>query len=604
MVNFKILLILSLGISFSSQECIVNKDFCLECHFITNLCTKCEYNILIPDEKGGCKGYKKCSAGRNYCDECKEDSILCNDCESGFYPDENGGCSYTDNCEISYNGNCIKCKEDYYLIGNELKICKNKDMDDFQDCKEINYTNGLCSSCEEGFYLNSGDKKCTSTEHCSMSSYGVCILCEENYILNKQNDLCEERSEELLNCKITIEGKECDECDDGFYFSEEGKCVNTNFCQNSLNGECTECKNGYFLSKDKKSCTNQENCLTGEPETGLCIWCNDNYYLDSNDRKCKSNLEKEELSNCKIASNGICTTCDRYYYLGEDSECSITQNCAESEKDLCIICSDGFYLGNDGKCTNVENCIYSRNNECFECKDGMYYDRVDRLCKESVDNLINCKYNNIEDPTKCALCKDDFYLNLTNSLCFSNKEEGPFYKCQYTSYNGNSCSSCVGEYFIGRDDLKCNLIQGCLRSENENKCLECDRYYVLDTEGNCVDNYYITEEEKAFYYYCKKLNEEGTGCSECENEINATDAGICYDDIHCEKKEDEVCVKCQNENPYGYLSYCLNEVLGCVDTWVTNCVRCDNILELDYCTECEEGYDIDEIGDCILKENK
>ena len=601
MVYCQILLLISLGISLSSHSCEVGKDFCLDCHFITNLCTKCEYNILVPDEQGGCKGSKKCSSGKNYCSECNEDNILCKECEIGFYLDNNGGCSYTENCEISFNGQCIKCQPDYYLIGNELKLCKYIELDDFQNCKEINYTSGVCSTCEENYFLNSGDKKCVSTEHCSMSSYGICILCEENYILNKQSDLCEEKSEELLNCKITIDGKKCDECNDGFYFSEEGECVQTNFCQKSENNKCTECKTNYFLSKDRNSCTNEVNCLSGDPETGLCLWCVDNFYLDSSDRKCKSNLEKEELSNCKIASNGVCTTCDRYFYLGEDNKCSISRNCAESEQDLCIVCSDGFYLGKDGKCVNVENCIYSRNNECIECKDGMYFDRVENICKDTVGNLLNCKYNSIDEPGKCAICKDDYYLNLADTLCYNNNEQGPFYKCQYTNLNGNLCSQCVGAYHIGREDFKCNLIEGCLQSENENKCLECDRYYVLDTEGNCVDNYYITDKEKAFYYYCRKLNEEGTGCEECENELNATDAGICYDNVHCENKEGEICTKCQKENPYGYFTFCLNEVLGCVNTFVNNCVRCDNILDLDYCTECEEGYDIDEYGDCVLK---
>ena len=231
----------------------------------------------------------------------------------------------------------------------------------------------------------------------------------------------------------------------------------------------------------------------------------------------------------------------------------------------------------------------------------MYFDRVENICKDTVGNLLNCKYNSIDEPGKCAICKDDYYLNLADTLCYNNNEQGPFYKCQYTNLNGNLCNQCVGAYHIGREDFKCNLIEGCLQSENENKCLECDRYYVLDTEGNCVDNYYITDKEKAFYYYCRKLNEEGTGCEECENELNATDAGICYDNVHCENKEGEICTKCQKENPYGYFTFCLNKVLGCVNTFVNNCVRCDNILDLDYCTECEEGYDIDEYGDCVLK---
>ena len=599
MVYIKTIFLAFLGIAISSPSCEIEKNFCSECHPITNLCTKCKYNTLIPDEEGGCTGVKKCIVGKNYCNKCKEENNLCNECEAGYYPDKNGGCSYDENCEISYGGHCIKCQENYYLIGEELKICKYIDLDDFQNCKEINYKNGQCSICEDNYFLNSGDKKCSSYEHCYESAFGICTYCEENYILNKQKDSCEEKSEEFLNCKITIDGKQCDECIDGFYFSDDGKCVKTNHCLKSNNDECTECKEGYYLTNDKLTCTNDNNCLIGDEENGLCNWCIDNYYLEKKDRNCKSNLEIEELNHCKIAENGICSTCEKYYYLGEDSKCSISQNCAESEKELCIVCSDGFYLGKDGKCTNVKDCIYSRNNECIECDGNLYFDRIDKVCKEGIDNFLNCKYNSEFEQTKCAMCKDDFYLKLSDSLCYSNKEEGPFYKCQISNFNGDKCSQCVGEYYIGRDDLKCNLIEGCLSSENEKKCLECDRYYCLDNEGNCVDNYYITDEEKAFYYYCKVLNDKGDGCQICENGLNATDAGICYDDIHCEKNENGVCTKCQSENPYGYFSYCLNEVYGCVDTFLKHCIRCDNILELDYCTECEDGYEIDEYGDCV-----
>ena len=604
MPYISILFLTLISLSLSSPSCLENRNFCLKCNSITNLCTQCEYDTLSPDSEGGCTGSKKCSLGKNYCNECTEENNLCKECETGFYPDSNGGCSYIENCEISYKGHCIKCQTDYILIGNELKICKYLGLDDFQNCKEINYTTGFCSSCEEGYFLNSGDNRCTSIEHCYESSYGVCTLCEKDYILNKQKGICEDKKDGFLNCKLTLDGNTCDECDDGFFFSKEKKCVQTNFCQKAniiFNNECSECISGYYLTNDKLSCTTEQNCEIGDPVSGLCNWCKENYYLDTNDRKCKTNLEKEELNHCKIATNEVCYTCDRYYYLSYDQKCSISQNCAESEKSLCITCLDGFYLGKDNKCINVEKCIYSRDNECYECQDGFYYDRIEKICKESVDKFLNCKYNNMFEPTQCAVCKDDFYLSIPDTLCHSNKEEGPFYKCQISTYNGEKCQSCVGEYYIGRDDSKCNLIQGCLRSENENKCLECDNYYCLDKEGNCVDNYYITEEDKLFYYNCKILNNEGNRCAECEQGLNVNDLGICYDDIHCEKKENEVCTKCQKENPSGYFSYCLNKDLGCIDTFLKNCVRCDNVLDLDWCTECEEGYEIDEIGDCVPK---
>ena len=124
MAYIYILLISILGVSLSAPKCEVEKNFCLSCHSITNLCTECKYETLIPDDEGGCKGIQTCNSGKNYCNKCDEDNILCKECENGFSPDKNGACSYTNNCEISINGHCIQCQSDYYLIGSELKICK------------------------------------------------------------------------------------------------------------------------------------------------------------------------------------------------------------------------------------------------------------------------------------------------------------------------------------------------------------------------------------------------------------------------------------------------------------------------------------------------
>ena len=100
------------------------------------------------------------------------------------------------------------------------------------------------------------------------------------------------------------------------------------------------------------------------------------------------------------------------------------------------------------------------------------------------------------------------------------------------------------------------------------------------------------------YYRCKILNEDGTKCKICENDLNVTNEGICYDKEHCELYENEKCIKCQNDNPYGYNSYCLNEIFGCIDTFLEHCIKCDDIMNLDICTQCEEGYEIDEYGEC------
>ena len=129
------------------------------------------FKFYSPNENGGCKYAHKCEIGLNQCDECNENGDLYKKCIEGYFPDENGGCSYTDNCEISYKGKCLECKEDYILIGQEdyysnnaIKIYKSLNFGDLKNCEEINQIAGICQKCKKGYYLNNGDRKCSSIE--------------------------------------------------------------------------------------------------------------------------------------------------------------------------------------------------------------------------------------------------------------------------------------------------------------------------------------------------------------------------------------------------------------------------------------------------------
>ena len=46
--------------------------------------------------------------GKHYCNEYDKNSKLCKKWAEGYLPDKNGGCSYIDNCEFSYKGECLK----------------------------------------------------------------------------------------------------------------------------------------------------------------------------------------------------------------------------------------------------------------------------------------------------------------------------------------------------------------------------------------------------------------------------------------------------------------------------------------------------------------
>ena len=585
-----------------SDTCTAFSNHCIKCHPITNLCVTCESDIYTPDNKGGCEYARKCIPGNNYCIECNSEGKLCNKCEEGYFPDGNGGCSYTSNCDVSSEGECIICNEGFILIGQqfglikELKICKSLNSDDLKNCKRINTIKGICIECEEGFFKNYGDSKCSKTEYCYESIFGVCIKCSDYYYLNKIEDKCIEQNGFFQHCKETLDGKTCNLCEENYYFDENGKCIWTNYCaEEGIYGKCKRCYDGYYLTAKDSSCTPEINCSTSYKDLGICNKCIDHFYIDFKDGKCKSNLEDDNFIYC-VTAYEVCTECSYGKYLSLDNKCSLSRNCAESEKGICMVCEDGFYLGLDHYCTDVENCIYSNYYECIECKENYYYDRSVNLCKNINANFTNCKYT--YDGVNCEKCHNDYYLNLTDHLCYPNDEPGEFYKCQKTDENGTVCDVCIEDYYLGHKDNKCTTIFGCELSENENKCLECNYLYCLDAKtGNCEDNEEITKEEEKIYFRCLKTNEDATACEICVQNFTLNENGLCIDENHCiEKNEEGECKKCYNDELYGF---CLNNQFECIETYSDNCLECNNILDFNKCTKCLEGYEFDENGNCV-----
>ena len=576
----------------SAPQCEPKSNFCENCNYLTNLCHKCEKpDILIPNENGGCDGARKCFLGQNYCLECETDGILCKKCEENYYKDENGGCTYSEGCEISYKGECLKCKKGYVLIGkiNEFKFCKSLSIENYKNCKEINQETGFCTKCDDNFYLTGGDYKCVSIENCKESIFGNCISCNYNYYYNKKEDKCLAKEGNFTYCKQSFDGKNCEICDDDYYKDDNGICVETQYCSESEDFICKKCKPGYYLSF-YNACTNTDNCNIVDKPTAICTYCLYNYYLDKKDYSCNSNQEKGRYIYCKEVINGECIKCETNYYLGDDSKCSNSEYCLDSENGICKICQDGYHLGLDNICTNVEKCIYSSFGVCSECEDGYYYDQKNQTCLKMEDQFLNCKYS-CTNEDKCCACKEGFYLYENDSLCYDNSKEEKFIKCAYVNSLKDKCYRCDNGYFLGYEDNKCCKVDKCKKSENENKCLECDTFYCLDAKKQeCVDNdYYYSIDDKK-YISCIRTNEEGTACEKCLEGYEINEEGFCVDKDFCEEKKDGKCLKCKDiisENSY---EYCANEIFGCIESAKDNCLRCDNLEDLYECTECNEGY--------------
>ena len=593
--------------SIKLDSCIPGRDHCAICNPLKDLCHKCDQDNLIPDDKGGCEYKKICRYGYNYCQQCsKEEPNLCTKCEDGYFPDEYGGCSYTKNCILSERGKCLKCKDNYILIGIEnyfhegIKICKSLFSEDIRFCETINENSGLCDKCQEGYYLNRKDKKCSSTRDCEESIFGVCTKCIYTYYLDKKNNECKNQTDKFIHCIESINGENCDVCEENFFFDEDGKCIFNNYClKEKERNKCNKCVDNYYLTEKEFTCTPEKNCKYGDRTLGTCALCKDNYYIDYKDGKCKSNLEDNDFKYCYIA-NDVCIECIIDYYVGTDNKCSTTRNCSESYNGTCIECINNYYLGLDNKCTNVKHCIYSdQYNNCLECEGDYYYNRNEKKCKIGEGKLLNCKIS--YSGSFCENCKDDYYLNQTDFLCYSNEEQGTFYKCAMTDIYGDYCIFCRKDYYMGEIDNKCSRVEGCAISENDDTCLECEEYYCLDAKtGKCVDNDFIDDEKKMFYYNCNRTNKEGNRCEICIDGFKPNENGLCVNDNWCEEKVGDKCQKCKNDEG----DYCLNEYFGCVEIGTDNCLECNDLIDLYSCTKCSDGYEIDDYyGRCIKVEN-
>ena len=580
-----------------NSECINNQNNCEICHPLNDICLKCISDNYFPEENGGCE--PKCTLGKNFCYKCSEDLSICLTCEQGYFPDKIGGCAFVPNCYSSYKGKCLQCEEDYILIGEEntFQICKSLNTEDLKHCKIINKINGLCDQCEEGFYLNEGDLKCGPIEHCYEAVYDVCSLCVEGYYLNKQENKCIKNYEDFIYCKETVDGKNCDSCLSRYFLAEDGKCTDTLMCMETKNGKCTKCVDKFYLSEDN-CCTTEEKCQYGDGVTALCNYCYSGYYLDNKDKKCKIQ-ENEEFEHCEIYEGG-CIECEPGYYIGGDLKCSKIENCQESQDGKCIECKEGFYLGKDNRCSSVEHCIYSGGLfECEECEDGYYYSMHNKTCVKSGGNFENCKISVFVE-NQCSLCKDNYYLNKTDYLCYDNTGiNNDFYKCEFTDYNGEKCDKCKIGYYLTSGDGKCITVSQCKYSKNENECNVCNEAYCLDVKNNkCVENDYLQDGKENIFIACNRTNEMGDKCELCLDGYEPNENGYCVDVERCEEKENDICIKCKDDNLDEGIYYCANKIYGCLKTIVMGCQQCNDLKNLYTCTQCREGFYINDERKC------
>ena len=303
-------LIFSFLVSFSDQSCQPGKNFCFQCDPSWKICEKCESELFKLNAKGECEGAKKCKLNENHCLKCSDSSYICEICEDNYYRDNNGGCSIVENCEISENGICRKCEENYDLFykGHFYLECVTTDTEEFRYCEEYDVY-GYCTKCQDNYYINAGDKRCSTTQNCLYSTNGTCDVCDYDFYLDKSNitnltNVCLPNNNEANNfykCISSEDGIKCDECLATYYISENNICVTSKLCKLGMDfgkGKCSVCNDNYFLSQDNYSCTISDKCKSGYGYNEKCKTCKDGYYKNITDGNCYSN--QEDIKNIAL----------------------------------------------------------------------------------------------------------------------------------------------------------------------------------------------------------------------------------------------------------------------------------------------------------------
>lgn len=133
-------------------------------------------------------------------------------------------------------------------------------------------------------------------------------------------------------------------------------------------------------------------------------------------------------------------------------------------------------------------------------------------------------------------------------------------------------------------------MRGCKVAEDENICLQCEKGFCYDkNKKTCFDNYNIEDETNIKYFGCEYTYEEGNICEKCLEEYTFEN-GICIKKNNCKEEKDGICIQCLEKSKNSGNSICLNKNLGCIETNVNNCYKCDDLTNLYSCTECKEGF--------------
>ena len=503
------------------------------------------------------------------------------------------------------NKKCIKCREEYGLVGNKANdelLCLPENelsLGYYKNNESIYYkcidfcekcSNDIsCEKCMNNFTLtnNTCVWKISNCENYYLN--GSCNKCNENYAFEGEvRNICLNK-EIFSNNYYTKDGGISFYSCDGEGNEHIHNCNNCYFNGNNLALECIECKNDYFILDDefnkcysenelnsnkyyrinsthKKSCSKQiEKCNECESNE-KCTKCEDNYYLINNDTKnCVNINEITPIDEYYLDKNN--TT----YYSCNNSEYHSVQNCKKCyNNNSCTLCNNGFTFteGNKTKCFKIEDL---ENKYYPDPNDITNYES----CSKIDPNCLACTLYNI-----CSSCSEGLGLYKNKNLCI-NISSNEYYKNDLDNL-----------YY------SCDIITGCKQCLNNETCITCNEENYTLINNSCLEiasleNKYFKDYNSSKYLLCSE------GVDNCET---------CYSGTECIKCLDKY-TKIENISSNCYLiSNLSNEYLPDPSD-DNNYIKCSNLFNncyscnLSQCLSCKEGsiFINDNFSNCISK---
>ncbi|XP_060074886.1 multiple epidermal growth factor-like domains protein 6 [Ylistrum balloti] len=549
------------GLKLPAKDCTCRDDMCLE--FATmgdkSACNKCKNGTV--EYLGTCCPCSHCKGGNENCHSMQG---CTKGCEPGFYSTVSGcdlpcGDEHCTLCQLT-RGNakiCTLCEDGWYPNEEGCYSCSENCAGDGNPC---NNETGVClNGCNEGWHNHHCDSKCNETCTICDNDQGICKTCDLGYWGIQCENQCPDNCK-LCNitsgaCLICEKGYVGANCTDACKNCEEERCqLNTGICD-------IGCKQGWFgdfcstrCPPGCLSCDSTESCLECSPgKAGLLC----QYDCPNKCKSCFYDDFTEEIH---------CESCGDAYEIEEKScECS-NSKCTEYATNVntvrCKSCEKGWfpYMYSCCPCSKCEQG-QATCERVGKCSDGcgttprsVAMSGCSTKC--SISHCTWCEFNSTGSET-CLMCSEGWYPSASGCQSCSDHCVGTERKCD--NITGNCLRGCLQGWHGKRCLTRCN--DHCAQcNETSGVCRICNSGFWGDEcentcEQGCKQCTSKMEECKSDQIYCNRTS------GHCLNGCNpGLYGGTC--DTHCKRCKLD---KCSQEN-----GQCLS---GCIKGWTG--LHCD-----------------------------